>query len=312
VNECLQTIKGYLSASCPKAFIDDIDEKEEAIRKAQEEAESARKEKLILKYKQFLQSRKWDARTTDLKAELKSNTKKLYDELKYEIRQDRNGIRYDSRLGVHTLDDEDHGELLIHVKDNLYVNLDKDNAYGLVEIDLEDLDDPVKYVGYSKDGTDQDLEDSVRDYLRKQYEGFDEECVVRATTHKKKVLAETKLDDDVGYDTVKKLWRCEGHLGHTVITGNVDEKWDAFQKKHSKEAEDILRNTSGATLFYIHQMLEHSNGVVHLKNVHTQCAYCKNQREYYASGYECKCGENATHQYYEEAGVPNLPEPEEE
>ena len=55
VNECLQTIKGYLSASCPKAFIDDIDEKEEAIRKAEEEAESARKRKLILKYRRFLQ-----------------------------------------------------------------------------------------------------------------------------------------------------------------------------------------------------------------------------------------------------------------
>ena len=90
-------------------------------------------------------------------AELKSNAKKSYDEpifdeLINEIRQDRNDIRSDSRLGVHTLDDDYHDELLIHVKDNLYIESGQKITHGLVELDLEDLDDPVKYVGYSKDG----------------------------------------------------------------------------------------------------------------------------------------------------------------
>ena len=132
----------------------------------EQEAKNAREEELILKYKTFLRSRKWDARTTDLTAELESNTNKLYFELIDEIRKDTNGIRW--RLGVHTLDAGRYncrgrsgydGEILIHLKDNLYLYLGNNtyvhDAIGLVEIDLEDLDDPLKYVNWNEDGKDE-------------------------------------------------------------------------------------------------------------------------------------------------------------
>ena len=62
-----------------------------------------------------------------------------------------------------------------------------------------------------------------------------------------------------------------------------------FRRSTSKEAEDILRNTSGATLFHIHQKLELSNGVVNNQwNSHTQCSSC----DYNYERNECKCEES--------------------
>ena len=43
--------------------------------------------------------------------------------------------------------------------------MDKEDRQGLAEIDLEDLDDPLKYVSWNEDGKDGYVEDSVRHYV---------------------------------------------------------------------------------------------------------------------------------------------------
>jgi hypothetical protein len=137
-----------------------------------------------------------------------------------------------------------------------------------------------------------------------QDQSFEEKVTKRALNFGEACVAETTLDDTTTYEDVRVIDRCcqirQDHSRKPL------KNWEAFSNKQSKKAQVICDQASGATLYFLHKLLEHKFGTVteeHMKK--EMCHECEMSMENNHDGGLCTCDENHLVAWFD--GVPDLP-----